>query len=351
MRQEGEDLLELIERVRRSIRDDRAETAALFAGLDPATATRVVRAFTTYFYLANVAEQVHRGRELHAIRVRDGTWLSQAVDRIAAAGGSSAEIAEDIRHLGLRPVFTAHPTEAARRTVLSKMRRIAALLDDLDSARRERGRAGRARRAPQARRADRPAVADRRAAARAARRDRRGQERDVLLRRAPSRRRPGHPRGAQGRAGADRRRDAARGPPAHVRHVDRRRPRRQPERHGRRQPRSARAPARPRDPRRAGAGRRAARRALQLRADRRRHAGARGLARGRPRAPRRARAALPPAQRRGALPAQADLRPPEAAEHAQARAARAGPGLPRTRPSCSRISSASAIPCSRTAAS
>ena len=136
MRQEGEDLLELIERVRRSIRDDRADTAALIAGLEPATATRVVRAFTTYFYLANVAEQVHRGRELHAIRVRDGTWLSQAVDRIAATGASSAEIAEDIRHLGLRPVFTAHPTEAARRTVLTKMRRIAALLDDLDRARR-----------------------------------------------------------------------------------------------------------------------------------------------------------------------------------------------------------------------
>ena len=136
MRQEGEDLLELIERVRRLIRDDRADTAALITGLEPATATRVVRAFTTYFYLANVAEQVHRARELHAIRVRDGTWLSQAVDRIAATGASAAEIAEDTRHLGLRPVFTAHPTEAARRTVLTKMRRIAALLDDLDNARR-----------------------------------------------------------------------------------------------------------------------------------------------------------------------------------------------------------------------
>ena len=136
VRQEGEDLLELIERVRRSIRGDREATAALIAGLEPASATRLVRAFTTYFYLANVAEQVHRGREMHAIRVRDGTWLSQAVDRIGAAGRSPAEIAEDIRHLGLRPVFTAHPTEAARRTVLSKMRRIAALLDELDAARR-----------------------------------------------------------------------------------------------------------------------------------------------------------------------------------------------------------------------
>ena len=136
LRQEGEELRALTERVRDALGGEREATAALFADLDPASASRVVRAFTTYFYLANVAEQVHRGRELHAIRVRDGTWLSQAVDRIAAAGGSATEIADDIRHLGLRPVFTAHPTEAARRTVLSKLRRIAALLDDLDAARR-----------------------------------------------------------------------------------------------------------------------------------------------------------------------------------------------------------------------
>ncbi|MDQ3881103.1 MAG: phosphoenolpyruvate carboxylase, partial [Chloroflexota bacterium] len=133
--QEGTELVELVERVRRSIRTDREATAALLAELDPVTATRLVRAFTTYFYLANVAEQVHRGRELHAVRLRHGTWLSQAVDRIAGAGRSAPELAADIRHLSLRPVFTAHPTEAARRTVLSKMRRIAGLLDEWDRAR------------------------------------------------------------------------------------------------------------------------------------------------------------------------------------------------------------------------
>ena len=136
LRQEGPELVALVERVRRTIRTDREATAALLADVDPASATRLARAFTTYFYLANVAEQVHRGRELHAIRIRHGTWLSQAVDRIAAAGDGAPELAEDIRHLGLRPVFTAHPTEAARRTVLAKMREIAGLLDEWDSARR-----------------------------------------------------------------------------------------------------------------------------------------------------------------------------------------------------------------------
>ncbi len=136
LRQEGPELVELVERVRRTIRTDREATAALLADLDPARATRLARAFTTYFYLANVAEQVHRGRELHAIRIRHGTWLSQAVDRIAASGEAGPGLADDIRHLGLRPVFTAHPTEAARRTVLAKLREIAGLLDEWDDARR-----------------------------------------------------------------------------------------------------------------------------------------------------------------------------------------------------------------------
>jgi phosphoenolpyruvate carboxylase len=117
-----------VERTRGLIRSDRAEAAALLAQVEPPAATRLVRAFTTYFHLANVAEQVHRGRELAGMRARDGGWLSQAVDRIAAAGIPRPELAEEVERLGVRPVFTAHPTEAARRTVLYKLRQIADLL-------------------------------------------------------------------------------------------------------------------------------------------------------------------------------------------------------------------------------
>ena len=131
-RQEGPDFLALVEQVRHLIRSDREATAAMLAEVEPGTAIRLVRAFTTYFHLANVAEQVHRGRELAALRARDGTWLSQAVGRIAAAGVSEAELAEEIGRLAVRPVFTAHPTEAARRTVLAKIRRIGGLLDEWD---------------------------------------------------------------------------------------------------------------------------------------------------------------------------------------------------------------------------
>ncbi|MEA2289747.1 MAG: phosphoenolpyruvate carboxylase [Solirubrobacteraceae bacterium] len=132
VRQEGVELLELVEQVRTLMRSDREAAAGVLSQLDTVSATRLVRAFTTYFYLVNVAEQVHRGRELAAIRAREGTWLSQAIDRIDAAGHTSGEVASDLRHVALRPVFTAHPTEAARRSVLTKIRRIASLLDEWD---------------------------------------------------------------------------------------------------------------------------------------------------------------------------------------------------------------------------
>src|ERR687889_1272905 len=134
VRQEGEQLLELVEHVRTLMRTDRDAAAGVLALLDPVSATRLVRAFSTYFYLVNVAEQVHRGRELQEIRARDGTWMQQAIDRIQAAGHTAGEVAADLRQLNLRPVFTAHPTEAARRTVLTKIGRIATLLDDWERA-------------------------------------------------------------------------------------------------------------------------------------------------------------------------------------------------------------------------
>jgi phosphoenolpyruvate carboxylase len=129
VRQEGQELLDLVERTRHSIRSDREAAAGLLEPVDPAVATKLVRAFTTYFHLANVAEQVHRGRELAGIRAREGGWLTQAVDRIDAAGVPHAELAAEVARLAVRPVFTAHPTEAARRTVLYKIHGVAELLD------------------------------------------------------------------------------------------------------------------------------------------------------------------------------------------------------------------------------
>jgi phosphoenolpyruvate carboxylase len=134
-RTEGEHLLELVERVRAHAKEGRLDELPDF---DLATVTRLVRAFTAYFHLANITEQVHRGRILTRTREQEGGWVEQAVARIADAGVDPAEVAEIVRHVGVRPVFTAHPTEVARRSTIDKLRRVAALLGDADTPRRTR---------------------------------------------------------------------------------------------------------------------------------------------------------------------------------------------------------------------
>jgi phosphoenolpyruvate carboxylase len=134
-RVEGEDLLELVERVRAHAKEGRLDELPDF---DLPTVTRLVRAFTAYFHLANITEQVHRGRGLTRTRDKEGGWVEQAVARIAAAGVEPDEVAEILQHVGVRPVFTAHPTEVARRSTIDKLRRVAALLQEPDSARRTR---------------------------------------------------------------------------------------------------------------------------------------------------------------------------------------------------------------------
>jgi phosphoenolpyruvate carboxylase len=127
VRQEGQDLLDLVEEVRALIRSDGEAAVRLLGETDLATATKLVRAFSTYFHLANVTEQVHRGRELRARRAAEGGLLSRTADRLKDA--DPEHLRETVKHLNVRPVFTAHPTEAARRSVLNKLRRIAELLD------------------------------------------------------------------------------------------------------------------------------------------------------------------------------------------------------------------------------
>ncbi|MEU8588321.1 phosphoenolpyruvate carboxylase [Streptomyces sp. NPDC048664] len=127
VRQEGPELLELVERVRRLTREDGEAAAELLRGTELETAARLVRAFSTYFHLANVAEQVHRGRELRARRETEGGLLARTADRLKDA--DPQHVRESVENLTVRPVFTAHPTEAARRSVLGKLRRIAELLE------------------------------------------------------------------------------------------------------------------------------------------------------------------------------------------------------------------------------
>ncbi|MEV6110287.1 phosphoenolpyruvate carboxylase [Streptomyces sp. NPDC051940] len=136
VRQEGSELLDLVERVRALTRTDGEAAAELLAETDLETAAKLVRAFSTYFHLANVTEQVHRGRELRVRRAAEGGSLSRTADMLKDA--DPAHLAATAAHLNVRPVFTAHPTEAARRSVLTKLREIAELLDLTESTERRR---------------------------------------------------------------------------------------------------------------------------------------------------------------------------------------------------------------------
>ena len=141
VRQEGANLLELVESVRKAVREGGGEE--ILSSLQAEESVQLVRAFSTYFHLANVAEQVHRARVLTEARISGGSWLARAVDRIIDAKNSRNEfttqdLQEWVDHFSVRPVFTAHPTEAARRSVLSKMGTIADLLDEPATPTRDR---------------------------------------------------------------------------------------------------------------------------------------------------------------------------------------------------------------------
>ncbi|MCX6429872.1 MAG: phosphoenolpyruvate carboxylase, partial [Actinobacteria bacterium] len=124
VRQEGVELLNLVETVRKAVREGGGEE--LLAEISVEDSVQLVRAFSTYFHLANVAEQVHRSRILAQARREGGSWLSRAVDKIIAAQENPVpghEISQDdiglwLKDFMVRPVFTAHPTEAARRSIL-----------------------------------------------------------------------------------------------------------------------------------------------------------------------------------------------------------------------------------------
>jgi phosphoenolpyruvate carboxylase len=130
--QNGEDMLELVEKVRHLVREaERGDTDVrdLLAELDPGTAAVLGRAFATYFHLANLAEQLHRAQERKKRHAEGEGPLHLLVDRLAEQADPD-ELSTALSRLELRPVFTAHPTEAQRQSVLGKLRAIADVLAD-----------------------------------------------------------------------------------------------------------------------------------------------------------------------------------------------------------------------------
>lgn len=135
--QEGPGLLALVERVRTTTSPDGAAVSEL-EHLDGPAAIGLARAFALHFHLANVAEQVHRARVLEHRRLEQGSAVERALKRIGEAGVAPAELLRCLGDLRVTPVFTAHPTEAARRSTLTQLLRVARLLQAPDSPRGRR---------------------------------------------------------------------------------------------------------------------------------------------------------------------------------------------------------------------
>ena len=144
-RQAGIEIYELVERIRALTKTRRMEhdpaidqrLGVVIGNLTMDEAELVARAFTAYFELINLAEERHR---VQVLRAREAAAHPQPLtESIASAvatfdqlGVDSYEIENLLKRLHIELVFTAHPTQAKRRTMLSKLRRIAKALDDLD---------------------------------------------------------------------------------------------------------------------------------------------------------------------------------------------------------------------------
>ncbi|TYT61827.1 phosphoenolpyruvate carboxylase [Natrialba swarupiae] len=112
--------------------DSREALIAELEGLSPHQQRIVSRAFTTYFELINLAEERERVRSIRTESNEDTLEdsLETAAEELAEADTETVErVLDDVL---IEPTFTAHPTEARRKTVKSKLRRISTLLERLD---------------------------------------------------------------------------------------------------------------------------------------------------------------------------------------------------------------------------
>lgn len=141
--QEGVEAYELVERIRklsvafRRDADHEADRAlkTLLKSLSGDQAVRVIRAFTYFSHLANLAEDRHhiRRREVHerAGDTQEGS-IEVALARLRWAGIHGRTVSQTLAHSYVSPVLTAHPTEVQRKSILDAERDLARLLAERD---------------------------------------------------------------------------------------------------------------------------------------------------------------------------------------------------------------------------
>ncbi len=142
----GRSAFELVERIRRLALERRggsapaeAELAAEIAAIDRASAAIVARAFSIFFDLANIAEDRQRVRVLALAPSREqaepaplSESLGAAIARLKQQGYSAQMLQQALDALAIELVFTAHPSEAKRRSIRAKLRRMRHSLQEYD---------------------------------------------------------------------------------------------------------------------------------------------------------------------------------------------------------------------------
>jgi len=188
--QEGEAVFDLVETIRQTaIRFHRKDATArarldtILKGLSRDQSTLIIRAFSYFSHLANIAEDQHHIRRArsHAIAgsaPREGAVVL-ALDRVRKAGIARAEVEGFFADAFVCPVLTAHPTEVQRKSTLDPERDVAKLLARPRPPGAHAGRAGRDRRGAAPHRAH--AVADEPPAAPSSEGDRRNRQWTFLL--------------------------------------------------------------------------------------------------------------------------------------------------------------------------
>ena len=136
--QNGEEIFHLVERARvesfrvRRSEIDRADLARMFDGIDVHQAILVIRAFTHFALLANIAEDIHRERRrkihMQAGEPPQDSSLAATYRKLDAANLDPAQVTDALTDALVSPVITAHPTETRRRTVFDTQYRITELM-------------------------------------------------------------------------------------------------------------------------------------------------------------------------------------------------------------------------------
>lgn len=122
VRHRGQEIFDTVERARDAARNQPQLLPSLLAAVDTKGTADVARAFSLYFHLANTAEQVARAT------LAEQRPLSSLRDAIRVADGEPGRLQSTLSKLDVELVLTAHPTEAARQSVLARIRSIAELL-------------------------------------------------------------------------------------------------------------------------------------------------------------------------------------------------------------------------------